>query len=65
MDDIKLFAKNKKRIGDTNIGSENIQSRHRDLISHGEMRYNNNGNNKKKRETTHDRRNGTTKSRKN
>ena len=31
MDDIKLFAKNEKRIGNRNTGDENIRSGHRDI----------------------------------
>ena len=47
MDDIKMFAKNEKRIGNSNIGSENIQSGHWDGIWQRKMgyAYNNNNNN--------------------
>ena len=61
MDDIKLFAKKRKRIGNPNRGSENIHLGNRDGNWHRKMRYANN----EKRETTHDGRNGTAKSRKN
>ena len=37
MDGIKLFAKNKKRIGNLNTSSEKIQSRYRDGIWHRKM----------------------------
>ena len=38
-DDVKLFAKNEKRIGNPNPGSENIQSGHKDGIWHRKMCY--------------------------
>ena len=34
MDDIKLFAKNKKRTGHSKTGRENMESRYRDGIYH-------------------------------
>ena len=37
IDNIKLFAKNKKRIGNPNTGSENIRSGHMDGIWHRKM----------------------------
>ena len=46
---------------ETNLGNENIQSRHRDGSYHRKMRLAKNG----KRETTPDRQDRTTKSRKN
>ena len=58
---IKLFAKNKKRTGNSNTHSENIQSRHGNGIWHQTMFHANN----KKRQTTADGRNGTAKSRQN
>ena len=51
----------RKRIGNPNIGSENIQSGHWDGIWHRKMRHASN----EKRETTHYGQNGTTKSRQN
>ena len=60
MDDIKGFVKSEKRIGNPNTGSKNIQSGLRDGIWYRKVRRTNN----EKQETTHDGRNGTTKSRK-
>ena len=61
MDDIKLFAKYEKRIGNSYTHSENIQSGYRDGIWHRKMRHANN----EKQKTTHDRKKGTAKPRKN
>ena len=61
MDDIKLFVKNEKRIGSSNTCSKNIQSGRRDGIWHRKMCYASN----EKRKTTHDGKDGTTKSRQN
>ena len=61
MDDMKLLAKNKKKPGHPNTGSENIQSGSKDGIWHWKMCHAGN----KKQETTHDRKNETTKSKKN
>ena len=60
MDDIKLFAKKVKGIGNPKTSSENIPSENRDGIGHGKMCHTNN----KKQEMTYDRRKRTTKSRK-
>ena len=61
IDDIKLFAKKWKRIGNSNTRSENMQSGCRDRIWHSKMHYVNN----EKWEMTHDRWNRSTKSRTN
>ena len=60
MDDIKLFAKNLKRTGDSNANNKNIQSRYRNGICHKNPFHANN----KKRKTTNKGRIRTTKSRK-
>ena len=54
-------CKKRKRIGNSNTGSENIQSRHRDWIWHRKMSHANN----KRWKTTNDEKNRTAKSRKN
>ena len=59
-DDIKLFTKNKKRIGNPITGSENIQSGYRNWIWYRKMCHAN----YEKRKTTHDEKNRITKSRK-
>ena len=59
MNDIN--KKKRTRIGNSNTGSENIQSGHWDRIWHRDMRHAN----YEKRETTHDGKNKTTLSRKN
>ena len=60
MDNIKLFANTKKRIGNPKARSENIQSIYRNGIWHGKMHLGS----KEKQQTTHYRRNRITKSRK-
>ena len=60
LDDIKLFTENKK-IGNSNIRCDNIQSGYRDRIWLRKLRHAKN----EKRQMTHDRRNGTSKSGKN
>ncbi len=57
----QTVCKKLKRIGNSNTRSENIQLGHRDGIWHRKMRHATN----EKRKTTHDGRDGTTKSRKN
>ena len=42
MDGIKTVCKSRKRIGNSNTRSENIQSRHRDRIWHRNMYHANN-----------------------
>ena len=59
IDDIKLFVKNKKEIGNSNTCSQNIQSGHRDGIWYRKMRHVSN----EKQQMTPNRWNGTTKSR--
>ena len=56
MDDIEFFAKKRKRIGNPNTGSENINSRYREEILYRKMCHVNN----EKREATYDGKNGTT-----
>ena len=60
MDDIKVFAKNEKRVGNPSTGSGNIQSGYSDRIWPRKMWQADNENWK----TTNDGRNRTTKSRK-
>ena len=60
IEDIKLFAENYEKWENTNTGSENIQSGHRDGLWHGKRRHANNEN----QETTHDGRSRIAKSRK-
>ena len=60
MDNIKLFAKNEKRIGNPDTDSEDIHSGYRAGIWDRKMCHANN----EKWKTTNDGRNGTTKSRK-
>ena len=47
MNNIKLFAKNAKRIGNPNTGNEDKQTGYRDRIQHSKMYHANNENRKK------------------
>ena len=60
MDDTKLFTEN-ERIGNSNTRSKDIQSRYKDGIWYRKIRHANN----ERHETTHDRRNGISRSIKN
>ena len=61
MNDIKLFEKNEKKIGDSNTNNKNIQSGYWNGILHRKMHQDNN----EKLKKTNNRRNRTAKSRKN